>query len=87
MLAALLGFKAYFWLHRGQTLGMRAWHLQLVDSDGLNVTPRAVLIRLVVAPFSILLGGLGYWWLLFSNQTWHDKASDTYVVHVPKSKD
>ena len=30
-------FYAWFWLHGGQTLGMRAWKLRLQNKDGLSL--------------------------------------------------
>src|SRR5690625_3963945 len=35
MLVVLAGFFCFFWRRSGQTLGMRAWRLKLVDQDSL----------------------------------------------------
>ena len=40
LLAVIWGFFAYFWTHGGQTLGMRAWRLRLVRTDGAAPTLR-----------------------------------------------
>jgi len=39
-----------------------------------------------VATLSLLLGGLGFWWAWLDRQrlTWHDRASGTRVVRMPK---
>lgn len=84
--AEIVAFYGYFWVDRGQTLGMRAWRLLLVDSKGGHVTWRAIAMRMLIAPFSLIIFGLGYFWYFVGTrqQTWHDRASDTYVVLLPK---
>lgn len=86
LLLETLGFYAYCWHKNGETLGMRAWQIRLVDESGTGVNPKQIAIRSVVAPFSLACAGLGYLWLLISKdkQTWHDKASKTLVVHLPR---
>ena len=85
LVAEWAGFYCVFWRMRGQTLGMRAWRLQLVGADGNDVTWRAIARRIVCAPISLFCLGLGYLWLLVDKrgQTWHDRASNTYVVCLP----
>jgi uncharacterized RDD family membrane protein YckC len=34
LIAVGYGFFAYFWVHGGQTLGMRAWRFRLLRDDG-----------------------------------------------------
>ena len=82
----VIAFYGYFWADRGQTLGMRAWRLVLVDSEGNGVTWSAIAKRMLIAPLSLLALGLGYLWYFVGTrqQTWHDRFSDTYVVLVPK---
>ena len=84
--AEVIAFYGYFWADRGQTLGMRAWRLVLVDSEGNGVSWPAIARRMLVGPFSLLIFGLGYLWYFVGTrqQTWHDRFSDTYVVLVPK---
>ena len=36
--SALFVFLGWFWTHGGQTLGMRAWKIKLVQTDGSPVT-------------------------------------------------
>ena len=86
LLLVLCGYYAYCWLRSGQTLGMKTWRLCLVDETGQNVALSACLIRMLVAPLSLGLAGLGYLWFYISarKQTWHDLASKTYVVVLPK---
>lgn len=84
--AEAAAYFAYSWLQSGQTLGMRTWHLKVVDAGGGPITWQAASIRLLVAPLSMLAGGLGYaaYYWSPSQQTWHDQLSDTYVVQLPK---
>lgn len=74
------------WLHGGQTLGMRTWYIQLQTTNGHQLTWRHVLIRLCVAVLSWLLLGLGFFWAILDkqNRTWHDLASKTRLVLLPK---
>lgn len=81
-----LGFFGWFWLHGGQTLGMRAWRLRLQRSDGLALAWPDVLLRYGVAWFSWGLAGLGMLWCLVDRQrrAWHDIAAGTVVIVLPK---
>lgn len=86
LLAEVVGFYSYFWHNSGQTIGMRAWRLKLVNSNGQPPSNVALLKRMSIAPLSLLCAGLGYLWYLVGTrqQTWHDRFSDTYVVLLPK---
>ena len=80
-------FFGWFWTHGGQTLGMRAWRLKLLDQDGELVTWRDSAIRVAGAYLSALTLGLGYLWMLFDRdgQTWHDRLSKTRLVMLAKN--
>lgn len=86
LLGEWLGFYAYFWHRRGQTLGMLCWSIRLVDEQGGQPTWRQISTRLLVAPISMLCFGIGFLWYYVGEgrQTWHDRASQTFVVHTPK---
>ena len=84
----LIGFFCYFWRRGGQTLGMRAWRLRLVQRDKLTrVTYQQCLLRCLFATLSLLLMGVGYWWSLIdkNRQTLHDRLTKTQVVLLPKN--
>lgn len=85
LLAELAGFYLYCWSRQGQTLGMTAWRIKLVDHSGKPPAPKQLLIRLLTAPLSWLSCGIGYLWFYVGErrQTWHDRLSDTMVVHIP----
>jgi len=80
-------FDAVQGLHGGQTLGMRAWKLQLQNMRPGPISWWQVLLRFMVALLSALLCGLGYLWMLIDKQklTWHDRYSETRVVQLPEN--
>lgn len=84
MLAVAAGFFCGFWRCGGQTVGMRAWRLQLVSASG-PVTWSQVWIRFGAAWLSALPVGAGFWWALFDQDhlSWHDRLSATRVVQLP----
>jgi uncharacterized RDD family membrane protein YckC len=86
MVTVVCGFYWYFWRKNGQTLGMQAWRLRLDSTSGANLSLRQCIIRSAVALLSLLVGGLGYYWLWWdcAHLTWHDRASNTCVVLLPK---
>lgn len=86
LLAAPAIFFGWFWTHGGQTLGMRAWRLKLLDADGAPVNWRRALLRFGAALLSLLALGLGYLWIWFDRDhlAWHDRLSGTRLVIVRK---
>ncbi len=77
-------FYAWFWMHGGQTMGMRAWKLQL---RSLRPGPPSVwqlMLRFLVAIPAAALFGLGYLWILFDRRrlSWHDRYSETTIVQL-----
>ena len=82
------GFYAVLsWRRGGQTLGMRPWRLKVVATDSLPPGWNALWLRYAVGTLSLLLGGLGFWWAWVDREklTWHDRASDTRMVRLPKA--
>ena len=79
-------FYAWFWLHGGQTLGMRAWRLQLQRFDGRPITVWQALLRFMVAIPSLALAGLGLLWMLVDRDRLavHDRISESMIVRLPK---
>ncbi len=78
-------FFGWFWTHGGQTLGMRAWRIKLVDMDsGQSVDWRQSLIRFAIALISWGIAGLGFLASLIHSRkhTWHDRASNSELKRV-----
>lgn len=79
-------FYYFFWRKSGQTVGMRAWRLKVVNENGGIPSPMQCIIRIALAPFSLLLFGLGYLWCIVdkNGEAVHDKLSGTHVVVTAK---
>lgn len=86
--ASLCSFFCLFWRKRGQTLGMQAWRIQLVDANGQPPGIGKGLLRCIGATFSIACLGLGYLWRLVDRKQryWHDYFSQTELILLPKGK-
>jgi len=80
------GFFGGFWVHGGQTLGMRAWRLQLVADGDSGIGWARALVRLLAAMLSWLCLGLGFLWILVDRRgmAWHDRLSRTRIILLPK---
>ena len=80
-------FYAWFWLHGGQTLGMRAWRLRLQRPDGQPVTIWQALLRFMAAIPSLALAGLGLFWMLADRDRMavHDRISESVIVRLPRN--
>jgi uncharacterized RDD family membrane protein YckC len=82
---AILG---WFWVHGGQTLGMRAWRLRLVSATNNGpVSWQQALKRFAAALLSWCCLGAGFLWALFDREkrTWHDRLSGTRLILMPKT--
>lgn len=89
MLLATFGYAGLSWRRGGQTLGMRAWRLCVLRQDGRAPASWGQLgLRFLVSGISLAACGLGFLWALLDPQrrTWHDLASGTVMVRLPKSK-
>ncbi|MBP6796877.1 MAG: RDD family protein [Luteimonas sp.] len=75
------------WRRGGQTLGMRPWRIRVVAADGGTPSAGALWRRYAVGMLSLLAGGLGFWWAWIDRAglTWHDRASATRIVRLPKA--
>lgn len=78
-------FFAYFWIHRGQTIGMLAWRLKIVSKEPFTL--RRALLRFVGALLGFAPLGLGYFWIWFDRdrRSWSDILSDSGVVRYSKN--
>lgn len=80
-------YFAWPWLHGGQTLGMKAWRIQLQSINGKPITWYQALLRFLMAIISIIIFGIGFFWMVIDKQkrTWHDWISGTRIVLLPKT--
>jgi len=88
MFILLFWFNTHFWRRGGQTLGMRAWRLRLLNDNPGPLSLMQCLVRFLVSLVSFLLFGLGYFWIWFDKGglSWHDRYSNTRVIREPKKK-
>lgn len=86
LIATAAVFFVGFWVHGGQTLGMRAWRLRVEQHSGAALNWKTGLIRFAAGILSMIPAGLGLLWLIVDSQhlAWHDRISKTRVVLVPK---
>lgn len=79
-------FFGFFWTRNGQTLGMQAWRLRVQTLDGYRLSWNRSLLRFMLSIVSWIPLGLGYLWILFSDErlAWHDKWSESCIVQLPK---
>ena len=85
LLAISFFYFTGFWVHGGQTLGLRTWKLRLVARDGGSVTWPQATRRFVLALVSWLCLGLGFLWVLVDREklAWHDRFSGTHLIRLP----
>lgn len=87
-LAMAFAFFGWFWTHGGQTLGMRAWKIRVVDLNNQPLTWTQAGMRFFWSLISWMVFGLGYVWALFDPEqlTLHDRMSKTRLVRVADNK-
>ena len=80
-------YFAWFWMHGGQTLGMKTWQIQLRSIDTGEINHKITVIRFITALFSWGFAGLGFLWAFIDkqNRCWHDISSKTIMVDLRKS--
>ncbi len=87
LLLEIWAFYAWFWLHGGQTLGMKTWRIHVRRADGSALTLLDTLKRFGAGLVTWILLGAGYLLALVppSRQTLHDRLSGTVTLTLPKS--
>ena len=83
---SIYGFFILFWLKDGQTLGMQAWRVKLVNFQGAPPTLGQTIRRCLGATLSTACLGLGYLWCLVdrNDRYWHDYLSGTELILLPR---
>jgi uncharacterized RDD family membrane protein YckC len=80
--AALAIYGAVLWKLRGATIGGIIFGLKVVRLDGNASDWATVIVRALACFFSLIVVGLGFFWIAFDaeKQAWHDKIAGTVVV-------
>lgn len=80
-------YFAWFWTHGGQTLGMKAWKIRVVNQQQQAISWPFALLRAVSAFVSLVLLGMGFWYALFDSRRrgWHDIISRSQLINVPSA--
>ena len=81
-------YFAWFWVHGGQTLGMKTWQIGLQSNTQETISWKISAIRFVSAIFSWGVFGLGFLWALFDKKKrcWHDLSSKTVLIDLRTNK-
>ncbi len=82
----MFSFFAYFWVWRGQTIGMLAWGLRVESADGTPMRLAQALLRFIGAMMSFATLGIGYLWIYVDpdHRAWPDMLSGTLIVYRPR---
>ena len=82
LLAIAMLFFCGFWVHGGQTLGMRAWRIRVVRADGGALTWPQAAARFALGMVAAAPAGLGLWWSFLDadKRGWHDRWTGTRVI-------
>ena len=88
LLVTIFSFFAFFWTRKGQTPGMQAWKLKILNEAGEPISMKQSLLRFMVALPSIFLGLVGLWWILRDRRkkSWQDYASGSGTYYCPGSR-
>jgi uncharacterized RDD family membrane protein YckC len=88
LLSVISGYFLYFWKHSGQTVGMKAWRIKLVNLKNESISVKQLVIRQLVAIPAYCLLFIGVLWQYWdkSRLSWHDHASSTKLIYIPKKK-
>jgi uncharacterized RDD family membrane protein YckC len=77
-------FYLYFWCKGGQTLGMRAWRIILLQQNGNKISVKQAVLRGLTALFG--LGNLWLWLRWGKGLALQDQLSNTQVVVLSKEQ-
>ncbi len=85
--ALFLAYRIGAWTWKSATLGAVICQLRVTRADGQRLSFADALVRGLSSIFSIVVFGLGCFWVLRDEerQAWHDRVAGTYVVKVPRN--
>ncbi|MCX8107622.1 MAG: RDD family protein [Verrucomicrobiae bacterium] len=83
---AWIGYHICMWTWKGATIGGIIIRIKIVREDGRELDFGTAFVRGLVAVFSFLALGLGFFWAGWTREkrSWHDKVAGTIVVKVPQ---
>ncbi|WP_237759554.1 RDD family protein [Sulfuricella sp. T08] len=83
LLLVMAFYFIWYWLHGGQTLPMKTWHLRIVRTDDQPLSLKQACLRFLLAAIGVGLG-FGILWALFDRERlfWHDRMAGTKVVMI-----
>ena len=75
-------YFSWHWVKGGQTLGMRSWHIFVMNESMQVINWKQASLRFLYALLSLLLLGSGFAWSLFNKKkyTLHDRLSKTCLI-------
>jgi len=81
-------YKALFVIANGDTVGVRALRMRVVDFDGRRPTIRQRVYRFFGGCLGVLAATLGLLWALVDEEslTWHDHVSKTFPTAAPPAR-
>jgi uncharacterized RDD family membrane protein YckC len=82
-LAVSIGYWVYFWATSGQTIGMRLFHLRVVDAQtGQPIGYARAIVRWLMTLVNTWACYIGWIWVAFDSrkQGWHDKVANSVVL-------
>lgn len=84
LVAVSAAYFIYCWMHGGQTLPMKTWHIRLVTRSGGAISLKTGICRYSFALIGISLFGLGFIWALLDGerQFLHDRLAGTKIVRA-----
>jgi uncharacterized RDD family membrane protein YckC len=84
LIGLIAGYFVLNWMRSGQTLGMRAWQLVIVDEAGGRLQLGPALLRFVCAAAAWLPAGLGVLWMYVDREGLppQDRLTHTRCVHL-----
>jgi uncharacterized RDD family membrane protein YckC len=87
ILLAYLYF-CWHWVKGGQTLGMRSWHVLVIDESDTALNWKQASLRYAASLLSLIIFGLGFVWALFDkkNKALHDHLSKTKLIVYKKTE-
>ncbi|MDP0562954.1 MAG: RDD family protein [Candidatus Endonucleobacter sp. (ex Gigantidas childressi)] len=82
VILVIFAFFGMCWRKKGQTPGMLAWRIYIINDNQQPITIAQTLIRCLVAIPAIIFGLLGVIWMKIDpeQKSWQDKISGTRTV-------